>query len=41
MLLGNLGVRLLGNMLADKGKIRGDDGVIQSGDKMISAGHNF
>ena len=41
MLLVTLGARLLGNMSAVKGVIRGDDGVIRAGEGVIGAGQNF
>ena len=41
MLLGTLGARLLGNMLAVKGVLRDDDGVIRAGEGVIEAGQKF
>ena len=41
MLLGTLGARLFGNMLAVKGVLRGDDGVIRAGEGVIEAGQKF
>ena len=41
MLLGTLGASLLGGVLADKGVIRGGDGVIRADEELIRAGHDF
>ena len=41
MILDTLGARLLGNMLAVKGVIRGDDGVIRASEGVIGASQNF
>ena len=41
MLLGTLGASLLEGVLADKGVIRGGDGVIRADEELIRAGHDF
>ena len=41
ILLGTFGTSLLGNMLASKGVIRDDNGVVQTGDGIFRSRWNF